>query len=122
MDVISTAIVGALAKLGETVIKDSYNALKKLLQKKFGPQSDVATAVAQLEQKPASAGRAAVLEEEIRSTGAYNDADLIRAAEALLEKLSAKGGRQTIVQQTVSGNRNIFSGSGNVNVRSQREE
>ena len=122
MEIISTAIVGALAQLGEAVIKDSYNALKKLLQKKFGPQSDVVTAVAQLEQKPASAGRAAVLEEEIRSTGACHDADLIKAAEALLDKFSAKGGRQTIVQQTVSGNRNIFSGSGNVRVRSQREE
>ncbi len=122
MDIISTAIVGALAKLGEAVIKDSYSALKKLLQKKFGPKSDVATAVAKLEQKPASAGRAAVLEEEIQATGAYNDADLIQAAEALLEKLSAKGGQQTIVQQTVSGDRNIFSGSGNVSIRSQQEE
>jgi hypothetical protein len=122
MDVISTAIVGALAQLSEVAIKDSYNSLKKLLQKKFGPQSDVKTAVNQLEKKPLSVGRAAVLEEEIRSTGAYKDADLLQAAEALLEKVSAKGGRQTIVQQSVSGNRNIFSGSGNVRVRSQLEE
>jgi hypothetical protein len=122
MDIISSAIIGAVAKLSQEAIKDSYNVLKKLIQKKMGLQSDVVTAIEQLEQKPASAGRTAVLEEEIRCSGACNDADLIKAAETLLEKFSAKGGRQTIVQQTVSGNRNIFSGSGNVSVNSHQEE
>jgi hypothetical protein len=119
MDIITTAIVGALAKLSEDAVKDGYNALKSMLQRKFGSQSDVAKAVDQVEQKPASAGRTAVLGEELQSVSALEDADLIRSAEALLERIAEVKGPQTVVQQTVSGNHNIFSGSGNVSVHSR---
>jgi disulfide oxidoreductase YuzD len=122
MDIICTAILAATAKLSEAAIKDSYDGLKKLIQRKFGKQSDVAKAVDQLEQKPASAGRSAVLQEEILNVGAVNDTEIIIAAKALLEKLNEKEERKTIVQQSVSGNQNIFSGSGNVSVNSNQEE
>ena len=122
MDIICTAILAATAKLSEAAIKDSYDALKKLIQRKFGQQSDVAKAVDQLEQKPASAGRSAVLHEEILNVGAVNDTELIIAAKALLKKLNEKEEPKTIVQQSVSGNQNIFSGSGNVSVNSNQEE
>lgn len=41
MDPITTAIVAALANLSKDVIKDSYNALKSALKKKFGSESDL---------------------------------------------------------------------------------
>jgi hypothetical protein len=122
MDIICTAILAATAKLSEAAIKDSYDALKKLIQRRFGQQSDVAKAVDQLEQKPASAGRSAVLEEEILNVGAVNDTELIIAAKALLKKLDEKEEPKTTIQQSVSGNQNIFSGSGNVSVNSNQEE
>ncbi|MDJ0782295.1 MAG: hypothetical protein QNJ22_10000 [Desulfosarcinaceae bacterium] len=121
MDIITTAIIGALAKLSEDAIKDGYNALKTMLQRKFGSQSDVAIAVAELEQKPASVGRAVVLEEELQSVSALEDADLINVAEKLLERIADTNGPQTVVQQTVSGHHHIFSGSGNVSIHSRKE-
>ena len=44
------------------------------------------------------------------------DEEIVKAAAALLEKLKALPGGQQIIQQTVTGNQNIFSGTGNVNV------
>ena len=39
--IITTAIVAALANLSKDVIKDSYNALKTGLKKKFSEKSDL---------------------------------------------------------------------------------
>ena len=48
MDIIATAIVSALTQIGNVVIEDGYNTLKKLLHNKFGRQSDVTEAVSHL--------------------------------------------------------------------------
>ena len=118
MDPITTAIVAALAKVGESAIGDAYRALKGVIKKKFGDQSDVAEAVEGLEKRPDSAGRKATLQEELEAAGALQDPEVLRAADALLakiqeyaEKMGATGinlkeleaGRATIKNVTATG-------------------
>lgn len=99
MDPITTAIVAGLAGVGKDAIKDSYNALKSALKKKFGETSDLAEAVDKLEKKPDSEGRKATLQEEIEAVNAHKDAEIIQLAQALLEKLNEQPGGQQIINQ-----------------------
>jgi hypothetical protein len=114
MDPITLAITGALAKLGESVIADAYQALKAAIAQKCGVDSDVTKAVENLEQKPDSTGRLETLKEEVVAAKVDQDPDLLKAANALLSKLKDFPAGQTIINQTVMGNKNIFSGTGNV--------
>ena len=114
MDTIFTAIVSSLGKLSEEVIKDAYNALKGIIIKKFGKKSDLTGAIENLEKKPDSTGRRETLKEEIVAAKADQDDEVIKVAEALIEKLEAQPGERTTVQQTVIGNQNVFSGTGKV--------
>jgi len=116
MDPITVAIVGALAKLSESVISDAYQALKMAIADKYGVDSDVAQAVEEIEKKPDSAGRKEILREEVASAKIDKDPELLRLANALIEKLKALPDGQSVINQTVTGDNNIFSGSGNVTV------
>jgi hypothetical protein len=116
MDPISTAIIAATAKLAEPAIKDAYEALKSLLAKKFGSNSEVLQAVKKLEEKSDSPARKEAVKEEVASVKANQDPELSKTAEALLSKLKGMPGGQQIVQQTVSGEGHIFSGTGDVRV------
>ena len=116
MDPISTAILAALAKLAEPAIKDAYDGLKAIIKRRFGAHHEVIQAVESLEKKPDSSGRREVLNEEMVSSGAAADAEILAAARFLLENLKKQPGGQQIVQQTVTGNRNVFSGSGDIHI------
>ena len=116
MDAILTAIIAALGKLSETVVKDGYEALKAVIRRKFGKESDLSDAIDELEQKPTSSGRKVTLKEELEAAKADQDAEVIQAAKALLEKIKELPGGQQSVHQTVTGNQNIFSATGNVTV------
>ena len=61
-------------------------------------------------------GRREMLKEEIVGTGAAADAEILAAARSLLENLKKQPGGQEIVQQTVAGNKNIFSGTGDIHI------
>ena len=114
MDVITTAVVTALANLSEKVISDAYGALKAALTQKFGADSDLATAVDGLEKRPDSSGRRETLREEVATAKADQDQELVQLANVLLERLSAQQRGQQVIQQTVTGHQNVFSGTGNV--------
>jgi len=116
MDPITLAIFGALGHLGESVIKDAYEALKAVIADKCGVKSDLTMAVENLEKKPNSEGRKETLKEEIEVVKADQDPNILRAAEILLEKLKTLPSEQQVIQQTVVGNGNIFSGTGDVKV------
>ena len=116
MDLIYSAIIAALGKLGEHTIKDGYEALKALIKRKFGQHQDLNDAIQKIEDKPDSPGRRETLKEEINAVKVDQDEEIVKVAAALLEKLKALPGGQQIIQQTVTGNENIFSGTGNVNV------
>jgi hypothetical protein len=118
MDPITLAITAALGNLGQNVIQDAYNALKAALQHKFGVDSDLVEAVDKLERKPDSQARQAVLQEEVETAKANQDPELVKVAEALLEKLKDLSGGQVKITQDVDikGNRNIVTGQGDVTI------
>jgi hypothetical protein len=116
MDPITTAIVAAVANLGATAVKDAYAGLKSLLTRKLGPDSRVSEAVEGVERQPASEGRRVVLAEELAAARACDDEELTHAAAALAAALEAQGGPAVSVRQTVHGDHNVFSGTGNVSV------
>ena len=99
MDVITTAIIAGLAAMSKDAIKDSYNALKSALEKKFGSERNVVNAVEGLEENPNSEVRKAVLQEEVENAKANDDAEIVRLAQDLLNKLKDKPGGQQIVNQ-----------------------
>jgi len=91
MDPITSAFVTALAiPVAKDVIKDGYEALKSALKKKFGEESDVVSAVEQLEKKPDSEGRKSMLQEEVENAKIYNDPQMVKLAEELLKHLETE--------------------------------
>ncbi len=120
MDPITLAITSALGNLGVKVINDAYQALKAALQHKYGVDSDLVDAADKLEKKPDSESRKGMVQEEVAATKANEDSDILKAAEALIEAVKSQPGGeeavQQIITQNVTGDRNIFSGSGDVTV------
>lgn len=109
MDPITTAIVTTAGTgLAAGIIKDSYEALKAALQKKFGPESDLVDAVDKLEKKPDLKARKDMVKEEVEIAKVNDDPEILKLAEDLLEKIKQQpGGQQTINQtqtSTMSGN------------------
>lgn len=100
MDIITTAIIAALAALSKDAIYDSYNALKSALKKKFGSESDVVDAVEGLEKKPNSEGRKAILKEEIANAKVNDDTEIVRLAQDLLDQLQDQPNGEQIIKQT----------------------
>jgi hypothetical protein len=120
MDPITGAVVAALGKLAEPAVKDAYEALKALIVRKFGKHAEVTKAVETLEAKPDSAGRRETLAEEMAAADATRDAELLRLAEALAERIQgATPGIQT-VHQHVRGDRNVVSGTGDIAINIDR--
>ncbi len=102
MDVITTAIIAALAAISTDAIKDSYNALKSALEKKFGSDSKVVDAVKELEENPDSKGRQDVLKEEVGKANVNDDKEIVQLAQDLLDKLKSEPEGQQIINQSVS--------------------
>ena len=114
MDPITTAIVTAVATgLAQDVIKDSYQALKVALNKKFGSESDVIDAVEKLEKKPDSEARKAALQEEFEIAKVNDDPDLLKLARDLLDKIKKQPGGQEIINQTQTNTASGNTVSGN---------
>lgn len=119
MDPISTALISALAALTEPIVKDAYNGVKLLIQRKFGADSRLTTAVESLEQRPESKGRMEVLVEEVAAAKAQQDCELLDAAKSLIKKIESQPeGKQIVynVTQQITGHRNIVSGTGDINI------
>jgi phage terminase small subunit len=102
----TTAIIAALTAgvarsaggVGEKVFVDGYEALKALLRRKFGGESNVVKAVEHLEANPESEGRQLTLNEEARASKVDEDPDVLQAARSLLDQLAALPGAQSHVQ------------------------
>jgi hypothetical protein len=109
MDPITTAIVAALGKLAEPVVKDAYQGLKTLILKKFGSKGDLADAIDKLEQRSESDARIAVVHEELASVKADQDQELLRAAQSLIQKIEAQPGGSQFIQMVI-GKHNIVGG------------
>ncbi len=116
MEPVSTAIIAALGMLSEKVVQDAYSGLKTLLVKKFGDNSELISTTEGLEKNPDSAGRRETLKEELAAARADSDADIVAAAQQLIEAIKSQPGGEQTINQTVTGDHNIFSGSGNVTI------
>lgn len=114
MDPITLAIVGALAKVGEEAVKDAYHALKAAIKSKYGARSEITKAVDSLEKKPTSPSRKDTLHEEVVSARANEDPNLVKMANEILTKINSG---QINVSQTVEGNHNIFTGTGDITIK-----
>jgi len=120
MDPITMAIVGALADLSATVVKDAYEALKAALAEKCGVDSEVDKAVKKLEEKPGSPARKGVLQEEIKSAGVDQDKHLMDLAGALLEAIEhQQQGQSTLNINQKAGDNAVQIGEvkGNVDIK-----
>lgn len=103
MDPITTAIVAALASdLTKTAIKNSYNALKNALKKKFGSESDLIDAINKLEKTPERDDRKATVKVEVEITKVNDDPEIVQLAQELLDKLKEQPGGQQVITQTIS--------------------
>ena len=103
--------------MADPIIKDAYEALKTLLIHKFSRSSEAVASVEKLEQNPDSTERKETLREVLAAAKDAEDTEILQAAQTLLEKIRAQPGGPELVQQTVTGNQNIFSGSGDVTVQ-----
>lgn len=81
---ISSGVVAESTEVGKKAIADAYDGVKSIIKRRFGGQSEAAAALEKLEAKPASVGRQQVLSEELETSGAASDPELIEAAQALL--------------------------------------
>ena len=110
MDPVTAAIVAAVAALGAGMarsasdvgaqaVNDAYDGLKHVLKQKCGGEaSKVAKAVADVEAHPDSAGRQAVLSEEVVAAGAHQDPAVLVAVQALREQLLQAGAAVHVAQ------------------------
>jgi hypothetical protein len=91
MDPITTAIVAALpamaSDLVKSSVKDTYDALKAVIHRKWGKAGALSNAVEDLEANPKSKGQALVLEERVADAKAAEDADLMHALARLVDEL-----------------------------------
>jgi hypothetical protein len=77
--------------------------------------------VKELEANPKSEARKAVVKEEVSAAKADLDADLLKAAQALLKAIKAKPGGEQIVQMAMGDqNIQIARNSNSVNVNSSK--
>jgi len=122
MEPISSAIIGAVSKLSETAVVEGYQYLKSKISAKCGHGSDIDKAIEELKRKPQSRGRQSTLLEEVEDSCIQDDADIIAAAETLLDRVAActptdnrvvkqeAGNRATQINQQVTGNGNTLAG------------
>ena len=100
---VSAGAIGGLTEISKTALTDAYGKLKALLVKKFGKESDVVQAVEQVEAKPASDARKALLAEEVTAVKADQDSELRELAQALQQVLQSSS-EHAGHTQTATGN------------------
>jgi hypothetical protein len=110
VDPISAAIIAALAAgaasgatdVAKSALVDGYIGIKNLIKKKWGGDSDVSKAVQQLQDKPDSDARKAMLVEEVKAAKIAEDPELTTMAQSLLSLIKSMpdGGKHI---QTATG-------------------
>ncbi len=110
---VSAGVIGGLTEASKTMITDAYFKLKAMLANKFGSESEVVHAVNEVEAKPDTPGRKAMLQTEVAAAKADQDPKLLDAAKALLAQIKEQPGGEQYVQKVI-GDYNIqVQGSGN---------
>jgi hypothetical protein len=84
---VTALAAGAAAALKPTVeqaVKDSYAALKGVIQRKYAQVN-----LDQLEANPSSKNRRGVVEEDLKAVGADHDAEVLQHAQGLIEAIQS---------------------------------
>ncbi len=102
---LSTGLVSGITRIGESLVGDTYNAIKTALSKKFGSNGKVLEAVKELETNPKSTGAQEALSKSLAEKGANRDPELTNLAQKLIQSVNQ------INQQ--AGNQAIQIGQGN---------
>jgi hypothetical protein len=116
--ILTALVAGAVAATKDVAaqaIKDAYEGLKKLVVRRLGKKADVEGAMEGVEKRPDSEARKAVLAEELETTKAAEDAEIVDKAKALLALLETEGVQTGIsYQATVTGSGAVAQGEGAV--------
>lgn len=119
--VIISAIVAGASEVTKGVvskgISDTYDALKGILIRKFGHESELVQKIEQLERKPESKGQQMLLDEVCTEVKIDKDNEVQELVRNLMAQLKESMPSQVITQD-VHGDGNIQIGNvtGNVNV------
>jgi hypothetical protein len=116
MEPITTTLVAALVagavaatkEVAGSAIVDAYNGLKALIARRFSGQPDLADALDKVEARPDSKPRQDMLQEELETARAGQDAEIVKQARALLALIQEQGG------QAAASYRAVVRGSGAV--------
>ena len=111
MDPITGAIVAALAagvvsgatEIGKKLLVDAYDALKAAIKKKYGEDSKVVQAIADVEEEPDYQPNQADLAGRVEQTQAAQDPELVKLAQTLLDALKdTPEGQQAISKYNIN--------------------
>lgn len=108
---ILTALVAGAAKAAGDAAPDAYKGLKALIQKKFAGKPVAEAMLEEHEKDPET--YAAPLKKNLVEAGADQDEEILKAAQALLDKIKEQPGGQEIINQTQSNTASGNTVSGN---------
>lgn len=95
MDPITTAIVATLPVLASDLVKfsvkDAYEALKSIIQRRWGATSPITQSLEGLERSPQSKERAKDFAEKVSTAEATADAEVMSALAELVHELKKNG-------------------------------
>jgi hypothetical protein len=115
--ILSALAAGGAASTREVTaqaVKDAYSALKALVVRRFGNETDLATTIERLEKNPDSKPRLDSLREELQVAGAGSDMELVSLASGLLDILKANARQQGNFMAILHGSGAIAQGVGAV--------
>ena len=103
MDPITAALIAAVSAgvtaVGKQAVVDAYNVLKRIIASKFGKDSQVYKAIAELEEDADSKGRQTILSEQVAATKADQDSEILEITRELIKALnSTEAGRKAIAK------------------------
>lgn len=91
MDSISSSIIAALTTgaQGEAPpeVSESYQQLRAVIRRRYGPDNEIYRAIENLEIRPLSAARRQTLAEEVEINQVNGNPDIVRHTQALLDAL-----------------------------------
>ncbi len=108
LSALTSGATAALSETVETVVKDAYQGLKTLIQKKFAGKPKAEMVLEEHAKEPETWNKP--LEKVLREEGADQDGEILQAAERLLELIQAQsktGGKYDV---RISGSQGIVIG------------
>jgi hypothetical protein len=111
--IIAALAAGAIAGTKDTAgqaIKDAYAGLKTLIRRRLGGNREAEAALDQSERQPADDHER--LAQHLRAADAGSDEQLIKAAQAVLQKVDPAGAKAGKYNVKISGGKGVVVGDG----------